>query len=412
MYSKKSIFTAMKKICILFTLVAAAILLTNCSNKSDEYIDPRGTDYAGSESCIQCHKEQSDMALQSSHFKATAPAISGNVLGDFDQGSHTFIYDKNTKLVMEKRNDSLYQVLYKNGKEVESHRFEIVFGVKHAQTSVYWKNNNTYELPVSHYNAINNWATSPGFPADKPYFDRMVMKDCYSCHSSNISSKNVNQKSDEVNFMSMEVEDIVDKKTIVYGIDCERCHGPAKKHVDFHLKNPKVKIANSITSYKTLNRQQKLDACALCHAGNDGMKIKSRFAFKPGDNLSDFYRNTRSVTDTAQFDVHGNQFRLMSQSKCFIKSDKMDCITCHNPHENASKNMASYSKICMSCHQGVKHNENTVKTMPEKVLADNCVECHMPKKSSAAIKFQLSNSKQFSNYILRTHKIGIYPTAK
>ena len=412
MYSKKSIFTAMKKICILFTLVAAAILLTNCSNKSDEYIDPRGTDYAGSESCIQCHKEQSDMALQSSHFKATAPAISGNVLGDFDQGSHTFIYDKNTKLVMEKRNDSLYQVLYKNGKEVESHRFEIVFGVKHAQTSVYWKNNNTYELPVSHYNAINNWATSPGFPADKPYFDRMVMKDCYSCHSSNISSKNVNQKSDEVNFMSMEVEDIVDKKTIVYGIDCERCHGPAKKHVDFHLKNPNVKIANSITSYKTLNRQQKLDACALCHAGNDGMKIKSRFAFKPGDNLSDFYRNTRSVTDTAQFDVHGNQFRLMSQSKCFIKSDKMDCITCHNPHENASKNMASYSKICMSCHQGVKHNENTVKTMPEKVLADNCVECHMPKKSSAAIKFQLSNSKQFSNYILRTHKIGIYPTAK
>jgi len=402
----------MKKICILFTLVAAAILLTNCSNKSDEYIDPRGTDYAGSESCIQCHKEQSDMALQSSHFKATAPAISGNVLGDFDQGSHTFIYDKNTKLVMEKRNDSLYQVLYKNGKEVESHRFEIVFGVKHAQTSVYWKNNNTYELPVSHYNAINNWATSPGFPADKPYFDRMVMKDCYSCHSSNISSKNVNQKSDEVNFMSMEVEDIVDKKTIVYGIDCERCHGPAKKHVDFHLKNPNVKIANSITSYKTLNRQQKLDACALCHAGNDGMKIKSRFAFKPGDNLSDFYRNTRSVTDTAQFDVHGNQFRLMSQSKCFIKSDKMDCITCHNPHENASKNMASYSKICMSCHQGVKHNENTVKTMPEKVLADNCVECHMPKKSSAAIKFQLSNSKQFSNYILRTHKIGIYPTAK
>jgi len=402
----------MKKICILFTHVAAAILLTNCSNKSDEYIDPRGTDYAGSESCIQCHKEQSDMALQSSHFKATAPAISGNVLGDFDQGSHTFIYDKNTKLVMEKRNDSLYQVLYKNGKEVESHRFEIVFGVKHAQTSVYWKNNNTYELPVSHYNAINNWATSPGFPADKPYFDRMVMKDCYSCHSSNISSKNVNQKSDEVNFMSMEVEDIVDKKTIVYGIDCERCHGPAKKHVDFHLKNPNVKIANSITSYKTLNRQQKLDACALCHAGNDGMKIKSRFAFKPGDNLSDFYRNTRSVTDTAQFDVHGNQFRLMSQSKCFIKSDKMDCITCHNPHENASKNMASYSKICMSCHQGVKHNENTVKTMPEKVLADNCVECHMPKKSSAAIKFQLSNSKQFSNYILRTHKIGIYPTAK
>lgn len=402
----------MKKIGFLFTLVVLAVCFTNCSSKSDEYIDPRGTDYAGSESCVQCHQVQYNMALQSSHFKATAPAVPGNVLGDFDEDDHTFIYDKNTRLVMEKRNDSLYQVLYKNGKEVEAHRFEIVFGIKHAQTSVYWRDNNTYELPVSFYNSINNWATSPGFPADKPYFDRMVVKDCYSCHASNISSRNVNQSSDQKNFLSMEVEDIIDKKTIVYGIDCERCHGPAKKHVEFHLKNPNVKTANSITSFKTLNRQQKLDACALCHAGNDGMKMKSRFDFKPGDNLSDFYRNTRSVTDTAQFDIHGNQFRLMSQSKCFINSEKMDCITCHNPHENASKNMASYSKICMSCHQGLKHKEQTLKMMPEKLMASNCVECHMPKKSSNAISFQLSNSKQLSNYILRTHKIGIYPANK
>lgn len=399
----------MKKSRILFAIVVLAVFLTNCTNKSDEYIDPRGTDYAGSESCIQCHKTQYDMALQSSHFKATAPAILGNVLGNFDKKGHVFIYDKNTKLVMEQRNDSLYQVLYKNGKEVEAHRFEIVFGAKHAQTSVYWREKNTYELPVSYYKAINGWATSPGFPADKPYFDRMVMKDCYSCHASNISSRSVGQKSTEKNFMSMDVEDIIDPKTIVYGIDCERCHGPAKDHVQFHLKNPNVKIANSITSYKTLNRQQKLDACALCHAGNDGMKMKSRFDFKPGNNLSEFYRDTRSITDTAKFDVHGNQFRLMSQSKCFIKSEKMDCITCHNPHENASKNITSYSKICMSCHQGVKHNETTLKMTSGSLLANNCVECHMLKKSSGAIKFQLSNSKQLSNYILRTHKIGIYP---
>ena len=400
----------MKKLSILFAIAVLALFLSNCTNKSDEYIDPRGTDYAGSESCIQCHQTQYDMAVKSSHFKATAPASLENVLGDFDKGNHTFIYDKNTKLVIEKRNDSLYQVLYKKGKEVEAHPFDIVFGTKHAQTSVYWRDGNTYELPISYYHSIKGWGTSPGFPADKPYFDRMVMKDCYSCHASNASSRMVQQNSDERNLMSMDVEDIIDPKTIVYGIDCERCHGPAKKHAEFHLKNPNVKVANSITSLKSLNRQQKLDACALCHGGNDGMKLKSRFDFKPGNNLSDFYRSTRSVTDTATFDVHGNQFRLMAQSKCFINSEKMDCITCHNPHENASKNLASYSKICMSCHQnGIKHSDKTLKTMSGSLLASNCVECHMPKKSSGAIKFQLSDSKQLSNYILRTHKIGIYP---
>jgi len=401
----------MKKTGFLFVIAFLAVLLTNCSNKSDEYIDPRGTDYAGSESCIQCHQTQYDMALKSSHFKATAPAIPGNVLGDFDKGNHVFIYDKNTRLAIEKRNDTLYQVLYKNGKEVEAHSFDIVFGTKHAQTSVFWRNRNTYELPISYYHSIKGWATSPGFPADKPYFDRMVVKDCYSCHASNASSRSVQQNSTEVNFISMDVEDIIDPKTIVYGIDCERCHGPAKKHAEFHLKNPNIKVANSITSIKNLSRQQKLDACALCHGGNDGMKMKSRFDFKPGDNLSEFYRSTRSVTDTTTFDVHGNQFRLMAQSKCFVNSEKMDCITCHNPHENASKDLASYSKICISCHQtGIKHSDKTLKTMSGSLLANNCVECHMPKKSSGAIKFQLSDSKQLSNYILRTHKIAIYPT--
>jgi len=63
----------------------------------------------------------------------------------------------------------------------------------------------------------------------------------------------------------------------------------------------------------------------------------------------------------------------------------------------------------MSCHQGLKHNETTLKTMSGSLLANNCVECHMPKKMSNAIKFQISNTKEMSNYILRTHKIGIYP---
>ena len=80
----------------------------------------------------------------------------------------------------------------------------------------------------------------------------------------------------------------------------------------------------------------------------------------------------RSMSDpngTAEFDVHGNQYRLLAQSKCFIKSEKMDCITCHNPHENASQNLASYSKICMSCHQEIKHSASTLKTMPVLIIS-------------------------------------------
>lgn len=402
----------MKIVRILFTLVISIALLTSCKNEDDNYIDPRGTDYAGSESCIQCHQVQYETAFHSSHFKATSPATKENILGHFKNGRNTFVYDAATKLVMEERNDSLYQVLYKNGKKVESHPFEVLFGTKHAQTSAFWQNHYTYELPISYYKSLNSWATSPGYSASKVNFERKIDKECYGCHSSNIASRYVTTSSDSITFMNQEVEDFMNPKTLIYGIDCERCHGPAKEHVQKHLKFPDLKIAQNITSFKKLSRQQKIDACALCHSGNDKLKVKSRFEFKPGDDLLEYFRGVPGSNDSIHFDVHGNQLGLLSQSKCFKKSETMDCMTCHNPHANASQNLVSYSKICMSCHQGIKHNAATIKTTSASVLANNCVECHMPKKMSNAITFQLSQNKNKSNYVLRTHKIAVYPNNK
>jgi predicted CXXCH cytochrome family protein len=401
----------MKKALILFTIFVSAIFLTSCKNESDDYIDPRGTDYVGSESCIQCHQTQSESAFHSSHFKATSPANKENILGNFTKGN-TFIYDKNTKLVMEKRNDTLYQVLYKNNKEVQVYPFEVLFGVKHAQTSAYWKNHYTYELPISYYKSLNSWATSPGYSASSINFERRVEKECYACHSSNIASRFITTSSDSINFMNMEVEDFMNKETIIYGIDCERCHGPAKKHVQTHLKFPELKLAKDIVSFKKLTKQHRIDACAICHSGNDQIKIKSRFQFKPGENLLDYFAGVPEAKESINYDVHGNQLGLLSQSKCFQKSETMDCMTCHNPHSNASTNLASYAKICMSCHQGVQHSPSTLKKTSKVSLDNNCVECHMPKQDSKAIRFQKSNTSKMSSYSLRTHKIAVYPPAK
>jgi predicted CXXCH cytochrome family protein len=400
----------MKKIKILFAITILAVLLTNCTNKSDEYIDPRGTDYAGSESCIQCHQTQYASASHSAHFKATSPGLKENILGHFTNGHNTFVYDKNTKIVMEERNDSLYQALYKNGKEVEAYPFDVIFGSKHAQTSAYWKNHYAYELPLSYYKSINNWATSPNFSATTADFNRKIQKECFGCHSSNISSRYVTTKStDTYTYMGMEVENFMNKNTLIYGIDCERCHGPAKEHVQTHLKFPNLKKAQNMVAFGNLNRQQRIDACALCHSGNNKSRLKSRFQYKPGENLSDYFSDNPKAHDTLNFDVHGNQLGLLSQSKCFKKSQTMDCITCHNPHQDTPQNHITYSKICISCHQDAKHNATTLKTISQSKLANNCVECHMPKQDSRAIRFQQSNTGAVISYSLRTHKIAIYP---
>jgi len=403
----------MKKPPILFIIFVWAIFLTSCKNESDDYIDPRGTDYAGSESCIQCHQIQHETSLLSAHYKASSPATKENILGHFTNGKNTFIYDKNTKLVMEERNDSLYQVLYKKGQEVKAYPFDVIFGIKHAQTSGYWKNHHLYELPISYYKSINSWATSPNYPATTANFNKKIQKECFACHSSNVASRYVTTKSSETyTFMGMDVEDFMNKQTLIYGIDCERCHGPAKTHVQKHLKFPDLKKAQNMVAFSNLKRQQRIDACALCHSGGDKTKLKSRFQYKPGESLSDYFAENVRSKDTLNFDVHGNQMGLLSQSKCFQKSQTMDCITCHNPHQEKAQTYASYSKICMSCHKSTQHNAVTLKTISKSMLANNCIACHMPKQDSKAIRFQQSNNSAVTSYSLRTHKIAVYPAAK
>ncbi len=391
----------MKKILPLFYTIFLALFF-GC-NKHEEYVDLRGTDYSGSQSCITCHQTVHQSALQTAHYKATAPASVENGLGNFTDGQNVFQYDATTQLKMEKRHDSLYQVLYKNGKEVAAYKFDIVFGGQNAQTAVYWRGNDTYELPISYYKSVDKWGTSPGFSASQPYFERRIVQDCYACHSSNI-----NKVADKNHPSYMAVDDVMRKEHIIHGIDCERCHGPAKKHVDYHLKFPNIKAAHGIVNFNSLTNQQKLDACAICHSGSAGLKIKSRFEFKMGNNLLDFYRTPPTTSN----DVHGNQAGLLSQSKCFTKSGTLNCITCHSPHENATKNLASYSKICISCHTVQKHNTITVKAIAQQQIKGNCIDCHMPNQASNAIDFKVSHDASTSSYNLRTHRIALYLDAK
>lgn len=162
---------------------------------------------------------------------------------------------------------------------------------------------------------------------------------------------------------------------------------------------------------KSLNRQQQLDQCAVCHSGNDKRKIQSRFMFRPGDTLNNYFLPAVVADSVNHFDVHGNQFNLLKQSKCFLQSSGITCSTCHNPHSNANLPVAVYSQKCIGCHNQAAGNFCTVKPAAGIALQDNCIDCHMPNQSSAAISFQLSGNAVNSSYLLRSHRIAVYKTA-
>lgn len=390
---------------MLVAVAGAVILLSRCNSVVEKKADPRGNVYIGSESCRQCHRAVYDVYTTTAHGKTTQASLEKNLQGSFSRGNNTFDYGHQSQLVMERRDSGLFQVLYVNGKEQEAHRFDLTFGGKHAQTFLYWKGNKTFELPVSYYTSVNGWAASPGFSSTQVNFGRFVGKNCFECHSSFIDSK--------LNHSPDGIEEVLDRTTLITGIDCERCHGPALNHVNYHLAYPDVKEAKYLVSARSLTRQQRLDACAVCHSGNDKEKEFSSFRFRMGDTLANLFLPWAAQRNKgAEPDVHGNQYGLMIQSQCFIKSKTLDCSTCHNAHTAASNNLSGYSGKCVSCHQNADHRSLNFDATTAGILSGNCIDCHMPQQPSRAIAFQLAGHQTKSAYFLRTHKIAIYPNEK
>ncbi|WP_448702432.1 cytochrome c3 family protein [Mucilaginibacter sp. AW1-3] len=390
--SKKAFFI------LLIALLPVAACLTQCLYQS-KATDVRGAAYAGSVSCKQCHKDVYSSYLHTAHFETSRQAGTQTVHGSFAPGENTFDFGTGQKMVMQKRDSGLYQTGYVNGQQVETERFDMVIGGVKAETYLYWKGDKLFELPMSYFKNLHGWTNSPGYAKGIINFDRPIVTRCLECHSSYISE--VPQQS------AIRQQPEFDKNSLIYGIDCERCHGPAAKHVAFHLNNPNEKEAHFMVSYKSLTRDQKLNTCAVCHSGNREKFELSAFNFKPGDTLDNFKVRDYfpQKQNLAGLDVHGNQNGLLSASKCFLMSN-MDCMSCHNTHVNDRGNVAMYSQKCMNCHNTANHNTCTVKQVAARKA--NCIDCHMPEKASA-IAVQTATERNITPYLVRTHLIAVYP---
>ena len=138
--------------------------------------------------------------------------------------------------------------------------------------------------------------------------------------------------------------------------------------------------------------------------------LRSTFGFKPGDTLANFkLPDIVRAIDTGHLDVHGNQVQLLESSKCFINS-KMDCATCHNPHENQRGNTALYVQKCLSCHSSATHNYcKMANTLNSQFIKSNCIQCHMPALPSGVIIAPTITKATSADILVHTHHIGVYP---
>lgn len=385
-------------------IISCIVIFSQCISERQEEgnTDPRGKQFAGSAACISCHKSIYDSYVTTGHYNTSSPATQATIKGSFASPDNVFSYSNGVRVVMEVRDSGLFQVAYSDSTLQEIHRFDISVGSgRKAQTFLSWRDGKYFQLPLSYFIPAHSWANSPGFPPSYPKYDRMIPSTCFGCHSSAVGIKNVSME-------GIRLSEEFEKNQLVYGIDCERCHGGAAEHVTFHKEHPQEKNAMHITKIGALKNQQKLDMCALCHSGL-GTPQKPAFGFKPGDALSDYFFPdfTRPVRAT-EIDVHGKQYQLFTGSKCFIKSDGMNCSSCHNPHNNERDQLLAFSRRCMSCHSTDGHNFCKMTSLPAAVLSKNCIDCHMPALPSRNITMLTNGHASPIPDSIRTHLIAVY----
>lgn len=372
------------------------LFFAKCADDKAGTNDPRGSLYAGTAACVSCHKGIADSYIHNQHFNASAKADYNYIACFINDTNNITRFTNDEKVVLTKKDSLIYQTFYSKGRLERSAVIDVAFGAAvKAQTYGYWKDSQLFQLPLTYLTNEKIWTNSPGFPIEHPYFTRPVISRCLECHT---SFAQVTEKRDG---HLLQTKQVYNKASIIYGIDCERCHGPGAQHTKFQQENPGVKQAKFITSIKSLSRQQQLDVCGACHSG-DPVKLQSVFNFVPGNSLANYYIFYNA--GSGEPDVHGMQAPLLALSKCF-KQSEITCTTCHSPHQQ-QQGIQAFAAQCSSCHQQVKHTTNI------NAGNNNCITCHMPLRASKSLDFNNQAQQYNIQYMLRTHRIAVYPATQ
>ncbi len=274
-----------------------------------------------------------------------------------------------------------YQIGYRGQQtNIVDEQVDYVIGSgNHAQTFLHRDSEGQLiELPVTWYaERGGDWAMSPGYDRpDQEDFRRAIPGECMFCHNA--------YPRPLAGFNPAGLDPPAFPKTLPAGIDCQRCHGPGRAHVEAaRSRGPVDAIRAAIVNPARLNRDRQLEVCMQCHLETSSSHMpneirrynRALFSFRPGQPLGDYkiYFDPVSNQKNDRFEIAHAAYRLR-MSACFRHS-QMTCITCHDPHRSyrAPDMVQRYLAVCQSCHEGVKHT-----VAPP--AGENCLTCHMPQR--------------------------------
>jgi tetratricopeptide (TPR) repeat protein len=161
-------------------------------------------------------------------------------------------------------------------------------------------------------------------------------------------------------------------------VNCEACHGPLQKHLDWQRAHPK-----SITHDPTvtpLSPARTIGMCGSCHSRNTDLTGD----FVPGDSFYDHY--TLEILDNSQRWYPDGQVKDEDYEFASFLGSKMyqagvTCLDCHT--RDVTKPQLHGNDLCMKCHNGGYPKAPVIDAAGHghhKLIdkGSECIGCHMP----------------------------------
>ena len=329
--------------------------------------------YAGSESCKQCHADQHGK-WQGSHHGLAERAPNERLDRAAFEPARSFVHGSQTTEV--RKNGDAYEVVTL-GFNHERTAYPVQRVIGHdplRQYLVNGSNGRLHALEACYDPHKGDWFNVYGDEDRKPgewghWTGRgMVWNQmCANCHNTRVR-KNYDLATDSYHTTMAQLT-----------VSCESCHGPMKGHDDWQRQYP-GQPGKDPTLVK-LNRDQHMENCAGCHARRGEITGDP----VPGDSFWDHYLlSIVDHTDTFYPDgqIRDEDYEFTSFMSSRMQHAGVRCMDCHDSH--TMKTILPGNQLCMRCHTpGGFPNAPVI--LPEthsfhqaESTGNQCINCHMP----------------------------------
>jgi hypothetical protein len=428
-----------RDITLWFDEVPLSIQTNSISTAEDSNIRP--VDYAGAETCRECHPENHAKWKGHSHRLMNAMAVPENVLGDFSGqakidyvgGTGTF-YQQSGKYRMALKRDSITRI-YEIERTIGSRFFQYYIGRlvegSEAADSPMWKTQHV--LPFGYWIDEKQWVptvhvfreSNTDRENQDPYTEQEIVgydASCTACHvtlaggdwimnlaggrrlsvfsprpvgfhmhgylkesrpnllGGRPSSETI--KNDEIFDIAQAMGEMPTiQNSMALGVACEACHFGSKKHVEQSTKTTSDYLPKFFPAGPHVHAQ-----------GKDKEEVLGRNAHNLNFTCAKCHSGGRPEYANGNHTWNSTEYSDAVRGFCYdparakhASMDFLTCVNCHDPHEATGRKWKHTAErddqSCITCHRRFEKPAAIVAHTHHQAggAGSRCMNCHMPK---------------------------------